>query len=383
VHVTDRRIPSLDGVRGLAILVVVIHNASWILNSSEQVVLELISTATATGWVGVQLFFVLSGFLITGILIDTRDSPTYFRSFYLRRVLRIFPLYYVFLAGAFFVFPLVASTEWNELAGRYQIWYWSYLANWSSPLGLGIPGLSHLWSLAVEEQFYLLWPLIVSSLRRRTLIKLCVTVILVTPLVRLGINLVGLPPNAAYEFTVARWDALAGGGLLAILMVEDSWRALLASVSNRIGSAAVLALAVIFLTTRGFVEDNLLVQVVGQSAAVVLFGCVILVAVTPTGARQEAARKYLRARWLRFLGKYSYAVYVFHFPVHIIASKYLGAAVNGPDDPWRILRWAAYVTAVGVVSTLLAIVSWSVLEKPFLNLKDKLAPRGGPVPSAP
>jgi len=377
VHVTDRRIPALDGVRGLAILIVLIHNASWILGPSDHLVMKLLLTATASGWVGVQLFFVLSGFLITGILLDTRASDSYFRSFYTRRVLRIFPLYYAFLVGAFLLFPVVAEPEWISSARQNQLWYWTYLANWTQGMGRGVQGLSHLWSLAVEEQFYLVWPLIVFACSRQMLRRVCLVVIFLTPLIRLGLRTAtGLPPNAAYAFTVARWDALAGGALLAILLGQASQSSKRLPRADSLALGAIATLATVTLIARGFPEDDPLVQVVGQTMTVVLFSWVVFVAAAARTPMHASVASLLRARWLRFLGKYSYAIYVFHFPVHIIAWMYLRDAVNGEDNLWRIVRWAGYVSAVSLVSILLAMASWNLLEKHFLNLKERLAPRG-------
>src|SRR6185503_19750329 len=155
-------VPSLDGIRGLAIAIVLVHNGTFILHGSHATLPKVAAAVAAAGWLGVQLFFVLSGFLITGILLDSRTRPQFFRTFYTRRTLRIFPLYYAFLASALFIVPLLANVpDWHATALRNQVFYWTYTSNWANPLGYAIPGLSHFWSLAVEEQFYLFWPVVV------------------------------------------------------------------------------------------------------------------------------------------------------------------------------------------------------------------------------
>src|SRR5438045_445958 len=122
-----RHMPTLDGVRGLAILIVVMHNLS-LLTEPHGLAAQLLASWLDRGWVGVQLFFVLSGFLITGILLDTRKADNYYRAFLGRRLLRIFPLYYAVLFGAFVVTPLVA----HPIDGHeHQIWLWTYLGNWA------------------------------------------------------------------------------------------------------------------------------------------------------------------------------------------------------------------------------------------------------------
>jgi peptidoglycan/LPS O-acetylase OafA/YrhL len=173
------RIAALDGVRGLAVLVVIVHNAAWVTGESRHFLTKLFGAAAAAGWVGVQLFFVLSGFLITGILLETRDRAGYFRSFYLRRTLRIFPLYYALVAVTVFVVaPLSTDAVWASQVYERQWAYWLYVSNWVSPFGHGISGFSHLWSLAVEEQFYLVWPLMVWWLGARGLTRLAILMML-------------------------------------------------------------------------------------------------------------------------------------------------------------------------------------------------------------
>ncbi len=376
-HKPAHHVPALDGVRGLAILVVLIHNAAFIMGPSDALILKLTTTITGTGWTGVQLFFVLSGFLITGILLDARGSPKFFRTFYLRRTLRIFPIYYAFLAVAFFVVPFFADQDWTAVARRNQWWYWTYLSNWGGALGYGIPGLSHFWSLAVEEQFYLLWPVLVFTLSRRGLTGLCAVLIGATPLLRLLLRASGLPELAGYEFTIARWDALAFGAVLAILLRDEAGRAWLRPRAAWIAGAAVLGLLAVVGIERGFPERSLLVQVAGQTLVAALGASLIYFSVVPVPPPGAAAslRVALSARWLRFLGKYSYAIYVLHFPIHILVSRHVAGIVNAVDGPARLLRLALYVPSISALSILAALVSWRVIEKPFLDLKERFAPR--------
>ena len=150
------QLPELDGIRGLAILVVLLHNVGYFDEPADSLALKLLRVAFGAGWTGVQLFFVLSGFLITGILLDTKRDAHYFRSFYLRRILRIFTLYYLTLAVAFVLLPhLVDLDEWPARARHSQSWYWTYLINWTGPFLGAVPGFPHFRSLAIDEQFYL------------------------------------------------------------------------------------------------------------------------------------------------------------------------------------------------------------------------------------
>jgi peptidoglycan/LPS O-acetylase OafA/YrhL len=218
----------LDGVRGLAVLIVVIHYSVWIAETSQLLLMKLTSSILATGWVGVQLFFVLSGFLITGILLDAKGKARYFSSFYFRRMLRIFPRYCIVVALILVVAPRLAWNEaWADAVRQGHRWaHWFYVQNWitSSP---GFDALSHTWSLAVEEQFYLVWPLVVWLLGRRGLTWLCGFAMAGTPCISLALRQSGWDPNTAYEFTIARWDALAAGALVAILVRDDAGRGML------------------------------------------------------------------------------------------------------------------------------------------------------------
>jgi peptidoglycan/LPS O-acetylase OafA/YrhL len=159
--------PSLDGLRGLAIGGVLASHFldRWPLSTGAD---RAFLAVVGLGWSGVDLFFVLSGLLITGILVDTLGAPRWWRSFLARRTLRIFPLYYLALAIFWVAGPAAGLIDPWTLR-RWGWWYWSYLGNWAFAAGQTIPSLTHLWSLAVEEQFYLFWPLLVWLARGRRL----------------------------------------------------------------------------------------------------------------------------------------------------------------------------------------------------------------------
>jgi len=373
---SHERLLPLDGVRGFAILIVVLHNAGWIAGESEQFLLKLAGAGTAAGWVGVQLFFVLSGFLITGILLDTRHKARYFQSFYLRRTLRIFPLYYAFLALTVLVGPLVAwSPAWVEMVRLHHWPYWFYIQNWAAPFEVQITGLSHLWSLAVEEQFYLVWPLVVLLLNRRGVIGLSLLMIVGTPLLRLGMRLAGMPEYSAYMFTVARWDALAAGALIAALLRSPDGRAALARWQAPAAILAGVGLFVVVVVQRGFNSTEIPVQVIGQSVISMLSAYIVLLCVAGGSTAARATQRIFSAGWLRVLGKYSYAMYMFHLPIHQLLEPVLVDVVRGEDTPSRLMRLFLYLVLVLGLSLLAAIASWYAIERPFLNLKDRIAPR--------
>ncbi len=372
------RIPVLDGWRGLAILVVVFHNAgaiSYSLSGERGLATALLDTALAPGWVGVQLFFVLSGFLITGILLDTAGRPGYFRSFYLRRTFRIFPVYYVLLVFAFLVVPLAApGAGWIEGPRADQLWYWLYLSNWR-PLLEHPPGaMSHLWSLAVEEQFYLVWPLVVLLAGRR-FPWVAVFVLVASPASRVAMLAAGWELDSLYYFTNARADALAVGALLAVAArSERRWAPSLRAAPAVLAATSVGLIAIV-LTTRGFVQQDALVLVVGQTLIAVWFAVLMQLSLEPRSGWQRRMARELERPWLRAFGKYSYAIYVFHVPLSQPLVPSVVERIGVVSTPAHVGLTFAYIALILAASTALAAVSWRVLEAPLNRVKDRVSPR--------
>jgi peptidoglycan/LPS O-acetylase OafA/YrhL len=343
---------------------------------------------TNYGSYGVELFFVLSGFLITGILYDARNEPHYFRNFYMRRVLRIFPLYYGVLAIVFLVaplFPVLRGPTLDYLVER-QAWAWLYAVNiyianhgeWSFAY------LDHFWSLAIEEHFYLFWPLVVFALARRprALIAVSLAIALCAMLARLTGSLMGLSWWTTYTFTPFRLDGLALGGFIAVTVRQPSGLERLARALPLAAAAIVGLVGVTFVWTRWVSREGLELILPMRAGLILLLLACLLVWALISPDRSSTSR-FFRSRAMVFLGTYSYGLYVYH---HFF-SYYLAA--NRTDlklASWLGSHLAAVALQAGLgisASLAVAYLSYELFEKRFLNLKRLFATAKTPAPRRP
>jgi peptidoglycan/LPS O-acetylase OafA/YrhL len=373
--------PALDGLRGLAVMVVVWHNVAGVASVTPRTLAgKLYFIPAAGGWVGVTLFFALSGFLITGILMDMRGTTKAWLRFTERRALRIFPLYFVTLLVAFLLLPTVGMLpSWLVMDREHQFWYWTYLVNWTEPFGRGGPGFSHFWSLAVEEQFYLLWPLLVLTVRSRHVAFVCAGLV-VTALVARFVLQSTLEPaltasHAVYSFTICRWDALALGALVAVAARDARWAPRLATFAAPITAASLAAILLLGIARRGFGARDPWMETLGQSLFALLSACVVALGMGSRIHGSAHVRRLLEHPALRATGKYSYAIYVFHFPLcHVMASRLPLRAMQGGDLASALVFAAATAVVFGA-SFCLALLSWHLLEKRALALRRPTASR--------
>jgi len=365
-------IPVLDGVRGVAILLVLIFHFSVYghgLVPSGLFIDRLYYRVAGAGWIGVDLFFVLSGFLITGILYDAKQSQHYFRNFYARRVLRIFPLYY----GALIVFLVVLPwlrPDHSELSSmaRDGVWYWSYLSNVKFAQD-GWPqfgAIGHFWSLAVEEQFYLLWPALVLALTRRQLQIACLVCVIAALLVRVALIAQG-NNTAAFVLTPARIDALAVGAYLAVTARGPEGLLRLSRLALPAVALLSLSVLIIFVMRQGFAGYDPVVSTIGLTILACFFGAVLVVALTlPRGSLVARA---FSSSFLSFFGRYSYGIYVFHHPLLFFKAGIIPLAIVPGLFGSQLLRQLVFLVVATAVSVAIAFLSWHLFEKQFLKLK--------------
>ena len=374
-------IPALDGVRGLAILVVMFCHFVWVQNEISpppDTVSKLGIELLKTGRYGVDLFFVLSGFLITGILFDAKSERHYFRNFYARRTLRIFPLYYAVLLAMFVIAPLLVS--WNSpgeqriTAGQW--WLWGYLSNIKS--AFAGPSffqedriwMGHFWSLAIEEQFYLVWPLVILLLSRRGAMIACVAMIVGAPLLRVGM-MRAFDVNALLYFTFCKLDTLALGALLALTARSPGGLIRYAKAAPYVFVACGLMLAPLVLPQFKPSKETLFGAIAesGKLSIICFFSGSLLVLAVSSTPRQIFGWIFTLP-FMRFFGKYSYGLYIFH---ELLAPLYNGPLGIRSLDARLGLGWHVslllHVLLAGLTSVGVALLSWNLMEKHMLKLK--------------
>ncbi len=367
-------LPSLDGLRGIAIILVILHQLDLLVRPVGHSA-QALSAVFTTGWIGVQLFFVLSGFLITGILLDTRRATNYLSGFFAKRVLRIFPLYYATLFVAFVVVPAFGSVP-PELAHdqKHQIWLWTYLSNWVIPYEQGSRAFPHFWSLAVEEQFYLVWPFLIRACDARRCAQVCLAIAVTSLVARIAMVCAGAPREAIYTFSVTRMDALALGAIAAAALRMPPVAARLGRLGWRLWAAAFAVAVVGALVTHGYSLRRDLGNTIGYTVLALVFAALVLGAAMSDRRRAPGWAALLRTRPLRIAGKYSYGMYIFHKPLHDFVGKPL-LRRWGVDVSQSPLGAVAYTAVFASLTFAAAFVSYQLFEGPILRWKKRFAPR--------
>jgi peptidoglycan/LPS O-acetylase OafA/YrhL len=339
-------IPELDGLRGLAIIPVVLYHCHGKLGWHP------LESLVQWGWAGVNLFFVLSGFLITGIIVDGRSDPHFFRNFYGRRSLRIWPVYVLLLALHYVIVPLIFGNVWTAINGvRSAPWIY-YVLFVQNLFAVSMPGtIAPTWSLAVEEQFYVVWAPVARFLRDSALVAVAIAVLVFCPLLRQA-NLHWIMPTN----TLIHMDGLAVGALVAVgirkfRLSQAVWSGLGLTAMTVGGTGAV------YLLWHG--------SAFSDSMLALLFGGTMLTAIVTSG-RSNPLNACLRVPPLRFYGRISYGLYMTHILAFVIIGSF--------DEAMQAYGTAGSLIVVAVrltLATLVATIMWEKFEKPILKLKHR------------
>lgn len=359
-----KSIPQLDRLRGLAILMVILFHA-------EDIAPPMLGAVLRQGWMGVDVFFVLSGFLITGILWESRDKKAYFRRFYWRRILRIWPVYLLLLTFAFGVIPLL---KWSlggltlDLSSEpLGLWiFLLFLQNFFGDRLFLSTLLSMTWSLAIEEQFYFLWPAVLRFSPRRAPMLCLLAGVFLEPFIRIGAAHYGLSETAIYCNPLTHGDGLLCGAFVAL------W---LRSAKPRRKTLLIAGLALLLVGAMLYAFTHT-PPAVGQQRSPLLFSCIalfstglLLLALVSENLGALVHRFFFMNRTLAFFGFVSYSLYLFHYPiVRLGLSHRLAARLDYWHHP-ALTRSMLVVCALGL-SVLLAWISRVTLERAALSKKD-------------
>jgi len=367
-------IPELDGLRACGITMVIVAHM-WPRGGYPHRVYDLLSLS----WIWMDCFFVLSGFLIAGILLDSRSRPDYYRSFYTRRALRILPVYYLlitvltcatFFHGTGYLYSGIPTLyKWGS-----SWWYFVYLGNVPTAVTGRFPAAARgsfnpLWSLQIEEQFYLLFPLLVHRLKLQTLVRTLLGLACFSLLLRIVLYWL-FPANGVVQYVSlpCRMEGFALGALIAIRFRMGPWQ-----LSKR--NLALMATALITLTClcgawSGYEPGTPFNRTIGFLISPIACSFVVLCLIRFRGSRVTAA---LRLSPMQHLAKISYAAYLFHLPVGAFLVPF-SAALGMRALGYGYLK----VVTVFVLTVILASLSWRFFESPLARLKDRLFPRQNP-----
>lgn len=358
-----RSIPQLDRLRGLAILLVLLDHIGSFVPSG-------LSRFFGQGWIGVDLFFVLSGFLITGVLWETQQSPNYFKQFYVRRILRIWPAYLLLLIFAFCILPLLRWTAGGLFLEipKETLGVWAYLLMIQNFFGTSLilsPFLVITWSLAIEEQFYLVWPGVIRYATRKVILPCLAMAIFLLPLLRILAMHYGIEKFSIHSNPLTHADGLLCGAVIAIWLrsAKPKRRTLLlwGTVLLIVGIGAFVA-----LHPRndhpGFDSPFL------YSSVALLSSGLLLVSLVSTNLGSILHRFFFMNRPLSFLGYISYSLYLYHY---FILRSIVRSPVLARIDHWHhryLTEWILELFGVGL-SILLAWLSRVTIERAALSKK--------------
>jgi peptidoglycan/LPS O-acetylase OafA/YrhL len=346
--------PALDGLRGLAILMIIMYHNFDFLPLSQ------------AGWIGLDLFFVLSGFLITGILLKKKNSHHFLRNFYARRILRICPIYYLSLIIFLFILPNIISYPFSRhYFITYQYWFWLEIQNWLfilKPAGNN-NFLNHFWSLALEEQFYLIGPWIILFIRKiQNLISFLLGILLLLLILRLAVwsfRLENVSYVNIYAFT--RIDGLCVGSLLAIFRHQKNFK--LKNLNRVLGLSFFLLVFIVMPFFKLFFHFTLPYLACSLFPAIALFWGVVLWSSIPG---ESPIFRIFNNRFLIFFGRISYGLYIFHWPINRLIKLRFETGAGQPYHFEMTLLLAIISTGIAII---MSVISFYTYERYFIGLK--------------
>jgi peptidoglycan/LPS O-acetylase OafA/YrhL len=360
------RIPELDGVRGLAILLMLVFN--YFASGQSQTIAPWYAKALIPfrlSWSGVDLFFVLSGFLIGGILYDVKNARSYYKAFYLQRACRVFPLYFlwlaIYVAGMRLVNPGTAAPLRALFAPGIHVWAYplflqdffiAFRHNW------GARWMTPTWPIAVGVHLYLLLPFFIRNLSYKGIVRLTLGGLLLAPAIRIAFVLRGNIFDAPSAFPLCRADELCFGVLLALVCRDQrAWGWLVSHRGYIVGAFAALAMGVVILTIDPAAR---LTSTVGYSWLAAFYASLLLLVIAEPG---RVAQRIFGNRVLRGLGTYAYALYIMHAGVNGLWH----AALRGEGRQVHDL-FSLCITIFSIVTAVaLAAISWRFLEAPLMR----------------
>lgn len=310
------------------------------------------------GWVGVDLFFVISGYLITRILLHIRGEPHCLRSFYLRRICRIVPLYYASLVLFGWLVPQLPF-DWAEtLSIMPQDWlrFLFFTANSGTHI-FTLPYYLHFWTLCLEMHFYLLWPLVVLWIRPSLLLRVSICLIMAIALLRLALIMEGVNGRAVYINSVTHMDIPLYGALIAILEYEHKSLASFCHAVRILTVISFFGLIILAYFSQGLRFYNGMTEMFGFMLDGILFASILLLTLQPDHNRRLT--RILENPFFSICGKYSYGMYIFHYPLIRIISMITG------DDTITVMLLLP--CAIGI-ALICGFLSWHLIEKQFLKI---------------
>lgn len=375
-----KRLPALDGLRGIAIVAVFLQNyaggfihapdgSAHLGSAALRLLAGVLGATFGLGWMGVSLFFVLSGFLITGILYETRGDAHYYRNFYARRALRIFPIYYLF-AFVLLVLGIFVKAHWRAgdllflvYLGFPAVFVWPSLLQISPAFHI-----THLWSLCVEEQFYMLWPWPVAKMTsRNSMLLACFGIVLASLGFRTVVWWLGAAiGNWSYAFLIGRMDGLAIGAAIAI-GIRGPWRRQMQRCAAPAFTAAIACIATICWIRHSVDATDALMSTLGYSAVGLACGALILMSLKTSSWTQQL----MSLDVLRIFGKYSYGFYLYHAPLAVVLSPMRKSFIAAMHSFW--IGSGLHVAFCLLLNLSVAALSFHILESPILKMKRRFA----------